>query len=225
MQTSHKIHVIGVGGCARAGKDTFVSILINELAKKGFKSKKISLADPLKGCCNSFCKEHLGISAYTQIPEQKLLIRPLLVWFGDAKRKQTNGRFWVELATTAIDQADHDGYDYAIISDVRYSFYEHDELQWLKQEHNAPLVHVSRLVKSGEFIQPANEHEYLNDPKIKIAADYIVEWPTIDSRSASDLENHPTMVQYVTEFLDSMEITRNRLPNRQNLLGSIPIEN
>lgn len=210
-----KIRVIGVGGVARAGKDTFVSILINSLAKRGLKAQRIALADPLKAFCDDFCKQHIGFSSFTQVPEEKLLIRPFLVWFGDAKRKQTNGKFWTNLAETSIFRLGVDGYDYAIVSDVRYDHYPEDELYWLQKRMGGPVVHVSRYEEfTGrvpkvsqpqtvkKFIPPANDHEMLNDPKIKKGADYIVEWPTLPV-APNDLVNDAKMISYVEGFIEA----------------------
>jgi hypothetical protein len=217
MENSKKICVIGVGGVARAGKDTFVSILIDVLAKNGLKAKRIALADPLKNYCDTFCKDAIGFSSFTQVPEEKNLIRPFLVWFGDAKRKQTNGKFWTNLAEQNIHNAQVDGYDYAIISDVRYDHYPEDELTWLKNKMNGTLVHVSRydefkgkVPKSSQlkvqkrFVPPANDHEMINDPKIKKKADYVVEWPTIDVPVA-ELINDQSMRSYVEKFVQSLK--------------------
>lgn len=218
MENSKKIRVIGVGGVARAGKDTFVSILIDVLAKNGLKAKRIALADPLKNYCDTFCKDAIGFSSFTQVPEEKNLIRPFLVWFGDAKRKQTNGKFWTNLAEQNIHNAQVDGYDYAIISDVRYDHYPEDELTWLKNKMNGTLVHVSRydefkgkVPKSSQlkvqkrFVPPANDHEMINDPKIKKKADYVVEWPTIDI-PVSDLINDESMRSYVEKFVQTLKV-------------------
>lgn len=208
MNDGRSIKVIGVSGVARAGKDTFVSILINRLKERGKSSAKIALADPLKEYCDSFCRANLGVTAFTQIPAEKLLIRPMLVWFGDAKRKQTNGRFWVDLASKSIDKLDGN-VDYAIISDVRYDHYERDEVDWLKLEQKGVLIHVSRYTSVGdvkEYVPPANDHELLNDPKVKNKSDYRVEWPTIPNVDLDNLDTHPSMIKYVDNFLDSQKI-------------------
>lgn len=199
------IKVLGVGGLARSGKDTFTEILINQLAKRGKKTKQVSLAGPLKQYCDEFCKTNLGISSFTQVPEEKILIRPLLVWFGDAKRKQTNGRFWINLATKAIQQAESDGFDVAIVSDVRYSFYERDEVYWLKNEMAGNIAHVSRYTQANdgikEFLQPPNDHERINNPKVRAAADYVIEWPTLDV-PVDKLTSDDRMIKYGVEFLN-----------------------
>lgn len=218
MENSKKIRVIGVGGVARAGKDTFVSILINILQERGLKAKRIALADPLKGFCDTFCKDNIGFSSFTQAPEGKILIRPFLVWFGDAKRKQTNGKFWTDLAEKNIAEAQSGGYDFAIISDIRYDHYPEDELTWLKNKMGGAFVHVSRyeefkgkVPKSSQlkvqkrFIPPANDHEMINDPKIKKKADYVVEWPTLNI-PVSDIVDNKEMKSYAEGFINFLKI-------------------
>ena len=145
MQASHKPLIIGISGVARSGKDTFAAILIKQLELKGKRVKRLALAAPLKEFCDEFCQKNLGISAFTQNNDEKLMIRPMLVWFGDAKRKQTNGRFWVDLADKTIKDAEAEGYDYAIVTDVRYDHYERDEVHWLKHEREGILIHVSQF--------------------------------------------------------------------------------
>lgn len=200
-------NVIGIGGVARAGKDTFAAILENILVSKGKTVRKIALADPLKAHCDSFLKEHLNISAFTQIPEEKVLIRPLLVWYGDAQRKRTSGRFWVDLASNTIVNTD---FDYYIVTDIRYSFYEKDELCWLKDEWNGKLCHVRRYNKLydfganspvKEYVEPANEHERENDPKIRAGAHYRVEWPDLGKLSADELLHSDQMRAHVERFM------------------------
>lgn len=218
MENSKKIRVIGVGGVARSGKDTFVSILINAFQERGLKAKRIALADPLKGFCDNFCKDNIGFSSYTQVPEEKVLIRPFLVWFGDAKRKQTNGKFWTNLAEKSINDAQAEGYDWAIISDVRYDHYPEDELSWLRQKMNGTLVHISRYEefkgkppKSSQikvqkrFVPPANDHEMINDPKIKKKADYIVEWPTLNV-PVEELVQNKEMKSYVEGLFSVLKV-------------------
>ena len=125
-------NVIGLGGVARAGKDTFAAILEMKLQQAGKTVKKIALAGPLKQHCDKFLKDNLGISAFTQVPEEKIIIRPFLVWYGDAQRKLTEGKFWTNLASSEIESTH---YDYYIITDVRYDAYPIDELnlpQWFK---------------------------------------------------------------------------------------------
>lgn len=205
--------VMGLGGCARSGKDTFAAILEMKLQQDGKSVKKVSLAGPLKQQCDSFLTSNLGISAFTQVTEEKNIIRPFLVWYGDAQRKRTNGRYWIDLAEKTINETN---FDYYLITDIRYDHYDHDELYWLKKEMNGTLVHISRYedqrtriskvsapIEIKKFIPPANDHEMINDPKIQKNADFIVQWPTMIGHT-EELTTHPEMVKYVEDFLQSI---------------------
>ena len=212
MQASNKPLIIGIAGVARSGKDTFASILTNRLNAAGKSVDKFAFADALKQDCDSFCKEKLGVSAFTQSPEEKLLIRPLLVWYGDAKRKQTNGRYWVDIIDAKVKAS---AADYCIVTDVRYDFYQRDEISWVKEECRGLVVHVSRwtlrndnkhdIIKGSthrQFVPPANDHEKENDPKVKAKADYIVEWENVEGLSMTELTKAPTLVAHVNEFIN-----------------------
>ena len=201
--------VIGIGGVARAGKDTFASILTNQLKAAGKTVDRFAFADALKEDCEAFCVEKLGVTAFTQIPEEKILIRPLLVWYGDAKRKQTNGRYWVDIIDKQVKASTA---DFCIVTDVRYDFYERDEINWVKQECHGLVVHVSRwsrpsiLNAIGDrtlryYVQPANDHEKENNPKVKAKADRVVEWENVDGLTMEQLTFAPSLVAHVDESI------------------------
>jgi hypothetical protein len=155
--------------------------------------------------------EKLGISAFTQIPEEKTIIRPLLVWYGDAKRKQSNGRYWVDIIDAAVEKSSA---DFCIITDVRYDFYDRDEISWVKDERRGMVVHISRYSSvrnrdpkfpygiRRDFVQPANDHERENDPKVKVKANHAVEWEHIEGLSDTELLTNPKMVSWVDHFVD-----------------------
>jgi hypothetical protein len=219
MQASNKPLIIGIAGVARSGKDTFASILTNRLNAVGKSVDKFAFADALKQDCDAFCKEKLGVSAFTQVPNEKLLIRPLLVWYGDAKRKQSNGRYWVDIIDAKVKASKA---DFCLVTDVRYDFYERDEISWVKQECHGLVVHVSRwsmnptnvnlmgtFDKIGAvemyqkvFVPPANDHEKENDPKVKAKADHIVEWQNVDGLTMEQLTTAPSLVAHVDSFID-----------------------
>lgn len=202
--------VIGVSGVARAGKDTFASILINRLTMVGKTVDKFAFADALKQDCDAFCREKLGISAFTQVPEEKLLIRPLLVWYGDAKRKQSNGRYWVDIIDKKVKTSTA---SFCIVTDVRYDFYPKDEINWVRDECNGKVVHVSRWVKKNtrtgfvrEVVPPANDHERENDPKVKAKADFVVEWENVEGLTMEQLTTAPSLVSHVDEFITKFRL-------------------
>ena len=182
--------------------------------------KKIALATPLKEDCNYFLTTRLRINAYTQVTEEKNLIRPMLVWYGDAQRKLTGGRYWIDKAQKEIDA---EPYDYYIITDVRYDFYEKDEIYWLQKECNGTVCHISRwrsvprdvishegnttTVYDRSFIPPANDHERENDPKVKAKADFVVEWESVEGKTMDELAVDPSLNAYVDAFMAKFNIS------------------
>jgi hypothetical protein len=220
MQASHKPLIIGIAGVARSGKDTFALILMNQLIAKNKSVIKFALADALKADCDEFCKKNFGFSAFTQITEEKNLIRPFLVWYGDAQRKRTGGKYWINIVQSNLEKIDA---DYAIITDIRYAHYPKDEIHWVTEDWHGVVVHVSRyeivpfpytqrtsrgdvdVVGANEFkfVQPANDHEALNDPKIKALASYRVEWEHVKS---DDLVNDTELNRHVSKFIEEMKL-------------------
>lgn len=210
--------VIGLSGCARAGKDTFAAILIKQLELKGKCVKRVALASPLKMFCDDFCRKNLGISAFTQNDAEKLLIRPMLVWFGDAKRKQTNGRFWIDQADKAINDSMAEDYDYAVVTDVRYDHYERDEADWINRERNGLLIHIGQYSWEDvpepvgapalgrhvrKFVPPANDHEALNDPKVAKKAHVRVEWENVGKLTTDEMLAHPVLNKHASDVIRS----------------------
>lgn len=198
--------VIGLSGVARAGKDTFALILENKFLAAGKTVEKISLAGPLKLDCQKFLHDTLNISALTQVKEEKDLIRPLFVWYGDAQRKRTNGRYWIDKATTAIKRSTA---DVCIITDVRYDFYENDEVSWLKNEMKGLLCHVTRYHQVGasmQYVLPANSHEEANDPKVRAAADYSVVWKSVGTADENELLSNPYLIGFVDGFVQKYQL-------------------
>jgi len=186
---------IGIGGVARSGKDTLSRLLARELESLGNSCSILSLADPLKQELDDFCYENFGITATTDKTEEKLIIRDLLVGYGAAKRKLTEGRYFTEEADRRML---HSKRDVVIIPDMRYDEYEKDEVHWLKQEHGGVLIHLSRFefdvieeledgnwtgLNGRSFVKPANAHEEANDPRLSEKSDYKLSWPTFKKKS------------------------------------------
>lgn len=217
MQASHKPLIIGISGVARSGKDTFASILTTQLKAVGKSVDKFAFADALKKDCDSFCKEKLGVSAFTQVPEEKLIIRPLLVWYGDAKRKQSNGRYWVDIIDNRLKESTA---DFCLVTDVRYDHYEKDEADWIKRERDGLLIHVSQFSWTQlpttkvsqpqlirQFVPPANDHEMLNDPKVAKKADVRVEWENVGKLSSDEMLASPVLNKHVSDVVRGYILT------------------
>lgn len=209
---------IGVSGFARSGKNLFCDIAEKVLKEKfNLTSKTYALAYFLKKDCEPFIQEKLGLSAFSEKTEDKNLFREMLVWYGGVKRKQTEGRYWTGLLHEELKK---DTNDVNFISDIRYVEYSGDEVFWLKKELGGKLVHVSKYTygfptdgrhyrvndpSKKIYTEAPNQHEAINDPKIRFLADYKVEWEQIMSGdNKGDLLNNSVLNSIVEECLTTI---------------------
>lgn len=207
--------MIALSGVARAGKDTFCKILIDLFAKQGIVAQRYSLADQLKKDLNPFFIEKFGIDIFSCSSQEKELIRPLMVSYGKVWREKSNGTHWTNILSNQIKQNKEK--IVPIITDIRYSEFANDELQWVKNNHGI-LIHIKRYdiqlfdyekadkYSFSEFplsyqptiknyILPPNKEEKENDPRMQNGADILFEWKTND--------NYLELKQQVKEFLNS----------------------
>lgn len=167
---------IGISGVARSGKNLFADIMIDLYREQGISAKAFALAYYLKQDCECFVKEKLDLSVWSEKTEEKSIFRPLLIWYGDIKRKQTEGQYWTSLLKKDLDKSE---FQVNIITDIRYSIYPHDEVDWIKHTMNGKLIHVAKYDLKGTtkvFTEPNNDHETFNDPIVKRNADVVIEW-------------------------------------------------
>ena len=209
---------IGVSGFARSGKNLFCDIAEKVLKEKfNLSSKTYALAYLLKKDCEPFIQEKLGLSAFSEKTEDKNLFREMLVWYGGVKRKQTEGRYWTGLLHEELKK---DTNDVNFISDIRYLEYSGDEVFWLKKELNGKLVHISKYTygfptdgrhyrvndfSKKIYTEAPNQHEAINDPKIRFIADYKVEWEQITTNGdKQNLINNVSLNNIVEECLKTI---------------------
>jgi hypothetical protein len=192
--------IIGVSGCARAGKDTFFNILKKYLPEV----EQVALAYELKKDLNDFLKSKIGISVFTDDTKEKSLIRGLMVEYGKIKRQQTEGTYWTCLAQKKINEILRSD-KIPVITDIRYDIYPKDEFHWLKEENSGTLVHITRTFGEDE-IPPANEEESINNEKLKTKADYSIKWPTVDSNQ--NAVDDDSLNEAVKGFIKFYEKTR-----------------
>jgi len=179
---TNKPIVIGVGGFARSGKDTFVKIAKKILKENGYSSIKLAFADELKEEIDPFLKECYGISAWTDVTEEKNLIRPLLVAHGCQKRIQTNGTYWIDKINGEIDLIHCE--DVVFVSDCRFP----NEVDWVHNKWGGWFVHVKKysiekryddedgkVVDCPIFDKAPNDEEAKNDPICEQKADFRLE--------------------------------------------------
>ena len=193
--------VVGCAGNATCGKDTFANLLIKRLSEKGITAKRYALADALKSDLYFFLKQNFDIDIFDCTLEQKNLVRPILVEYGRAKRIQTKGTFWTNLVEEKIKQ---DRLPVAVVSDVRYWIYpDIDELPWLKNKLNGVLVYIDRydnIDGKRRYTAPPNHDELENNPKLKKAADWHIDWPSVPIKEI-ELRQMP----YIDKFLEFLK--------------------
>jgi len=179
-------NIIAIGGNARSGKDTLGKHLVSILSEYGVKSKTYSFADQLKKETDYFLKETLGISSFTEIDDEKNIIRPFLVFWGTEIRRKSDDLVWVNKIADCISEN-----EVAIITDLRFP----NELKWVR-DNEGQVLFVSRIDENGLIIEPANEYELKNNSIISADADNNFTWFT-----SNDEE---TLKSLANEVLDSI---------------------
>lgn len=210
---------IGVSGFARSGKNLFCDIAEKILKEKyNLTSKTYALAYLLKKDCDPFIREKLGLSAFSEKTEDKNAFRDMLVWYGGIKRKQSQGTYWTGLL---YEELKNDTNDVNFISDIRYAEYINDEIFWLKNELKGKLVHISKYTygfptdgrhyrvndkNKKIYTEAPNQHEALNDPKIRILSDYKVEWEHVvsENQTKENILNNSILNQTVEDCLKAI---------------------
>lgn len=184
-----KPFIICLSGVAGVGKDTFCKYLKDRIGEY-FSVKDFSLAEELKNDVDDFCVNRFSISPWTHDRDKKNLIRPILVAVADVNRNISLGTYYTKMLQPKIDEAILNNF-VPIVTDIRYcKFKDTDEVYWAKN-NNAIIIHLKRRLLNGSFLKPANEHEALNDPKIRKLADIKLSLSTSDNINDiySELDN------------------------------------
>jgi hypothetical protein len=188
--------VIGCGGQARAGKDTFVGIAIDILKANGYRPIRVAFADKLKNEVQDMLNtSRFDLDIFKLSAEEKERVRPLFVFWGCQRRYESKGgMYWVnevdnQLSEICVDYLKH-GESHeslvALVSDVRFP----NEAKWIHEKWNGSIVHIKRWKteshKCGQdgsdscvvkvFDPAPNEEEAKQDPLVEAVADVKVEW-------------------------------------------------
>jgi len=165
--------IIGICGPARSGKDTLADSFVSIFKEYKVKTQKLAFSKELKYECRSFVKKTLGIDVFTEVTEEKDIIRPLLVTWGTHVRRKLDDNVWIN----ALEKRMHSN-KIIIISDVRFE----NEFNWIKKQ-GGKIVFVDRTLSDGTLVPNANEDEEKNNSFLKQNADSTFTWDTIsDSR-------------------------------------------
>lgn len=206
--------IIGVSGVAGSGKDTFFQLLSERLP-----CERYSLADELKREVSQWCRMHYQIDSVNCDRDEKEVIRPFLVAHGTAKRKRSEGRYWIERLHNKLIKDDSS--KFKIITDIRYDDYDDDEVSWLKNELNGVLIHVSQYRNAlnppynKHFLAGANPEEARNDPKIKKKSDFQIEWEFLENGQIQELT--PYVDNFISWLLKDNEKGASRFDsNKEN---------
>jgi hypothetical protein len=210
--------IIGISGYARSGKDLFTSVAQKILKEHNIKSEKFALAYELKNDLKSLIKTKVGIDVFTDDTQEKSIIRPLLVAYGDVMRKTSEGKYWTGKIENRIANSKA---NVVFITDIRYDTYPEDECTWLQNKKDGKLIHITKFkqgpVPLGKrfsknkivkiYDAAPNDHELLNNPKVKAKADCAFEWEDCsDKLNGSSLEDYPYIREKVIEALKTINV-------------------
>lgn len=171
--------IVGLTGPAQSGKDSFFSLAKSYFNLLNIKIKRLALADNLKMDMKSFLLEKLNIDILNISPDDKEKIRDLMVIYGKIKRQDTEGKYWTNLLEPQIKESLKEN-DIIFITDIRYAYYEEDEMNWIRAFKKNLLIHISRLDKNNILVPPRNFEENQNDPILKQNSDLRLCWHTTD---------------------------------------------
>ena len=177
--------VIGISGNATVGKDSLCTELKTLLEEDyNYQTCRFAFADKLKKEVDNFLLETLGISAFTQNPKEKEIIRPFLVWWGTEIRRKNDKNHWIDQIENnmkfihSLEEAENSETIF-VITDVRYK----NEFDWIKSFDNGCTIFLDRYDKNMNLIQPGNEYEERNNKWLRDTADIKFVWQTVDDES------------------------------------------
>jgi hypothetical protein len=129
---------IGISGAALVGKDTLCNLFIEYFKKlHKIKAKRCSIAgDTIRKDLKGLILKKMGEEVDMNDPEEKRLIRPLMVEYGRFMRNKTKGRYFIQ----EIEKDNKFGNNFVpIIPDIRYAEYDQDENFWLRKKRKVFL--------------------------------------------------------------------------------------
>jgi len=207
--------IIGIGGLAMSGKDTFVKIAKKILKYNGYSCIKLAFADALKEELNTFTRKYYNVSVWTNDTKEKNLIRRSMVSHGCIMR-DIDAKYWIKKIDQAIENI-HFNEDIVFIGDCRFP----NEVDWVHEKWGGWVVHLKKYtimeVCEGHghyefekvFDKAPNEEEAKNDPLVEVQADFKLELENVIEReklkgniiTADDLLDSNYLIEEITKCL------------------------
>lgn len=177
--------MIGVGGLARAGKDTLSKCLKKVIENDfGCEVEIVHLADKLKSDLDNLISENFHFEAFTEGIREKELIRPILVAYGEAMKSQWGEDVWMKKLAEEIENRNPK--KFFIVSDVRFDF----ECRYIRDNFDGWNIHIK---KNGSETA-VNKTEKENDPLVQKEADIKHRWPAYQPDKMHLCEDHATIM-------------------------------
>ena len=175
--------LIGISGLARSGKDSFYELSKPILKRAKRDCVKFAFADQLKNECDEILSKYTNISAFTEDPEEKKMIRALLVTYGTHIRRKLNPQCWIEKIENEV-RKNLSRNKVVFITDVRFE----NEIDWV-HELGGSTVHVSKEGNSAP-----NQDELKNNPILIKKSKHFIHWDSFNKEDMRKISNNVTKV-------------------------------
>jgi len=167
------VDLIGLCGFARSGKNSFSDFIIDlRIEEKAdlLKVMSTSFAYALRKDLDSFLLDKLNISAFTEDPKEKEIIRPMLIaWGTDVMRDRIDKNHWINKIEEEVNNNRKNQIS-SIITDVRFG----NELEWIRKNQGITIF-IDR-----ENIGPKNDDERNHTLPLRDKCDLIFKWSELN---------------------------------------------
>ena len=179
--------IIGISGASRVGKDTYANNILKFCNSNNINAKIYSFAYALKKDLKELIFDKFKIDVFTDNTEEKSLIRPIFVSYGEMAREISKGDFWWRKVKQDIDEGFKNGNRVAIISDFRFAdprFKNNDEIDFIKSYPN----NLTSFIEQDKINPVFSEIENL--PIIKEQSDIKISWPHFGVENIHESEKY-----------------------------------
>jgi len=130
--------IIGITALPQTGKDTFFEYFRMYCIRMGKDIRRVSFGDYLRKDLRSFLQDHYNIDIYNCSPEEKELVRPILIAHGQCLRKRNHDAL-LNRSKYAVRRILNEEKAIPLYTDVRFN----NEVDYIKSSGGV-IVHLSR---------------------------------------------------------------------------------